>query len=228
MKLVVCVMTLIIGSGCGSKASRPVHNAQAAGGFQVAPQYAALFRKGETWIYDVSQTHRSDDESKEESVTQQTTSQCTVVDVRAFEDGVASRITCTPSFVGKWTSSFGEPIAGTWAADRRGVWALGKDDLAGPLDHHAQVLLPADPHAGPDATGSTIKYEPTLAAWCIASEGGGEEGPEASRELCLGERGIVRGTADFMPGSNADREVMTYGLQPATRAHAQAASIGAR
>jgi hypothetical protein len=92
--------------------------------FQPAPHYAALFRPGAAWTYEVDAA---------------STSTCTVREARAIPGGMTSQIDCTPAM----------PLAGRWVANAQGLFRVGDAVIeATALDPgRAELIIRAVPRA---------------------------------------------------------------------------------
>lgn len=156
--------------------------------------YAGLFVEGRVFRYEVTTVHeepnedgtpRDDDEpsAPDEAI-------CTVTSVERRGRGAISTIDCEGGRV--------DGVAGTWAADDRGIWTSADDDVdlatvdladavltAAPVARHDETVEPDDP-----STARFANVEAKGDGWCFTS--GTTYGDESWSELCFAG-GVISG-----------------------------------
>lgn len=137
--------------------------------------YAGIFEPQRQWTYDVVELEGGEGGRDEYQIS------CQVTDQRDFPDGKLAVIACDGAF----GEGFAEAVAGTWAADARGLWYLPEvlyEDLADATG------MPKD--AMTDAR--MLRLEQTSAGMCTRDEE--PASPDASwTRFCFADGGVTSG-----------------------------------
>ncbi len=161
------------------------------GDFQVAPQYAALFKPYQTWTYHVASgpAQEPDDDEATSVVVK-----CRTDKVVPFSGGITSHIACNlPPAIAEETGVF--PLEGVWMANQDGVWHVHAG-AAATLDN-ATLILRARPHEGrvdPDQlTGDDRMAEIAKDgdAWCATHQA--QLDVENFTTMCFASEGVRSG-----------------------------------
>jgi hypothetical protein len=174
-------------AGAACRAPKPLQPGQ----FEVAPQYAMLFRPYQGWTYHVANTQaaEADDEDAHSVVVR-----CKADKVVPFSGGVTSHIHCNmPQDMAEDTGAF--PLEGIWMANASGVWHVHAN--ATPTLDNATLLLAARPEEGhvppEDLTGDDQFAEVAKDgdAWCTTHKQ--QLDVEVSLTLCFAPEGVRSG-----------------------------------
>lgn len=207
-------IAVVLVAACGSTAKpAPVPPAKAQAGVPAA-HYAALFRKDAAWTYAVTTTSEAYDPEDPKAnhdgqVVETSTAQvhCQVAEVRAWAQGVMSRVDCDAPLAPT------DPLAGAWVADARGLWRPDELPEAGaaPDLADARLVIAAAPKPGKEEKkgtgdeegfGESTEIVQKDGAWCVTYASWG--GDEAYDTLCFAAAGVVRGAAGWSGGSTHD------------------------
>lgn len=193
-------------TACGGKGKGPATGVMNSGPTTLpvpAPHYAALFKAGAIWTYDLKSTATGGDGPDDKTETTGTAT-CKVASVGAFEGGVTSTITCDPPTV----ESGGDPLAGAWAADATGLYKLEGDAATATPDlTKARLVIAAAPVEG--TKNKETGQDPVESeSWTITHAGDTwcasytmAAGDEAFEKLCFAAAGVVSGSGGWAGGS---------------------------
>jgi hypothetical protein len=215
MKRLACVLVC---AACGSSAKpavAPSSSGSAAAASAVpAALYAGMFERGAAWTYKATTTssmYEPDDPKadKDGQVKESSDAQvhCKVAEVRTWKAGVMSTVECDQVLVAS-----GDPLAGGWVADARGLFHVDELPAAGADPDLADVhmVIAAAPKVGKEEKkgsgdeegfGESTEIVQKDGAWCATyASWGGDEGYET---LCFDGR-VVKGGAGWSGGSTHD------------------------
>jgi hypothetical protein len=181
------VLLVAVTSGC--PAPKPLQPGQ----FQVAPQYAILFRPYQGWTYHVASTPADPAEGDDEDA-HSIIVRCRADKVVPFSGGVTSHIKCNlPQAIAEDTGAF--PIEGIWMANASGIWHVHGG--AAPTLDNATLILAAHPtegHVSPDELTGDDEYAEVAKdndAWCTTHKA--HLDVENYLTLCFAPEGVRSG-----------------------------------
>jgi len=193
-------------TACGGKGKGPATGTMNSGPTTTpvpAPHYAALFKPGATWTYDLTSTSSGGDGPDDKTETTGTAT-CKVASVGAYEGGVTSTITCdTPT-----VESGGDPLAGIWVANATGLYKFLVDLPAGPPDlSKGRLVIAAAPVEGTKNTetgqdpveSESLTISKEAGVWCASYTMAA--GDESFEKLCFAAAGVVNGSGGWSGGS---------------------------
>src|SRR5450432_478452 len=188
----VAIALAIVSAGPGCRAPK----APAAGDFQPAPLYAALFTPFVHWTYNAASGAAAPDEtagSTDEAATS-IVIKCRADEVKPFHGGITSHITCDAPRVS--SDDMGAyPLEGVWMANETGLWHVRPG--APPSLDNATLVIGANPSAGnidPDELTLDDTYGSIARdgdAWC-ATHRQVHDG-ETYYTLCFAPEGVRSG-----------------------------------
>jgi hypothetical protein len=193
-------------TACGGKAKGPATGTMNSGPTTTpvpAPHYAALFKEGSTWAYDLKAT-ATGGEGPDDKTETTGASTCKVAKVGTVPGGVTSTITCDQPM----TDSGAAPVDGTWVANATGLYKFDHLDEGAALDlSKARLVIAAAPEAG--TKNKETGQDPVESeSWTITRDGDAwcanysyAAGDESFEMLCFSATGIVHGSAGWAGGS---------------------------
>ncbi len=194
-------------TACGAKGKGPATGTMNSGPTTTtpvpAPHYAALFKEGATWSYDLKSTATGGENPDDKTETTGAAT-CKVASVGTFAGGVTSTITCDTPLV----ESGADPLAGAWAADASGLYKLEGDAATEPPDlTKARLVIAAAPVEG--TKNKETGQDPVESeSWTVTKAGDTwcanyvmAAGDEAFEMLCFGAAGVVKGSGGWAGGS---------------------------
>jgi hypothetical protein len=172
------------------------------GQFQIAPQYAMLFRPYQAWTYHVAATQADAAAEGDDEDAHSVTVRCRADKVVPFSGGITSHIHCNlPQDLQEDTGAF--PLEGIWMANASGVWHVHPG--AAPTLDNATLLLAARPeegHVAPeDLTGDDQFAEVAKDgdAWCATHKQ--QLDVETYLTLCFAPEGVRSGKYGYKSDS---------------------------
>jgi hypothetical protein len=209
----LCAPLCLAVTACGGagQGASPGAAPAAAAAVQGAP-YAALFEPGRTWRYRV-EVAIADSETAEDGMRREShDATCKVASVRQQDTLTLSTIECD----NLTAPSVPSPIAGTWAADARGLWQLDAPPAPGaapPAPTDSAFVLDRAPRPqkrADEENGLFFTVEQRESRWCSRYEEQLAEG--ITRDLCFDPRGITAGYTTFA-GTDTPSVELTATLQ---------------
>jgi hypothetical protein len=170
------------------------------GAFQVAPQYASLFKPYEAWTYHVAggPAPEPDDDTATSVVVK-----CRADKVVPFSGGVTSHIKCNlPTAIAEETGVF--PLEGVWMANADGLWHVHAGAEAS-LDNATLILRahPSEGHVDPDQlTGDDrmVEIAKDGDAWCATHQT--QLDVENFTTMCFATEGVRSGRYGWKEDAN--------------------------